>query len=63
MPGDRRGGGDDLVAGGAVADDADPLAGQIQVLGPGAGVHEASLEVVHAGEVGHVGRRQAVRGR
>ena len=38
--GDRRGGADHLVAGRAVADDTHPLAVQIQLLGPGAGMHD-----------------------
>ena len=40
--------------GGAAADDHDPLADVVEVLGPVLGVNEGAGEVAHAGEVGQV---------
>ena len=48
-------GGDDLQAGGAGADDADALAGQVHAFGPGAGVVDLALERVDARDIGDVG--------
>ena len=36
----------------------DPLAGQVQLLGPGAGMHQAALEMLDAVQVGGVRRRE-----
>lgn len=59
VPGDGRGGGDYLAAGGAVADDTDALSGEIGVLRPGAGVQNLAFETLDpGGEGGHVGGRQ-----
>src|SRR5439155_184435 len=47
--------GDQRRGGGARADHDDPLARQVEVLGPPLGMHEHALEAVHAVPVGTVG--------
>ena len=60
---DRRDRRDDLDAGGAGADLADPLAGEIEIVGPAEGVERLACELVHALEGRKRRRRQRAEGR
>lgn len=58
MFGDLGGGADELGSGRAGADDSDLLAGDVEVLGPGAGVHLRARETVPSLDVGEARGRQ-----
>ncbi len=51
LVGDGRDRGEQLHAGGAVADDGDALAGEVEVLGPAGRVHDQPLEELLALEL------------
>ena len=57
MAGLLGGGGDELSSGGTGTDHTDPLAGDVEVVRPGIGVHESAAEAVAPGNVGSVALR------